>query len=90
VEEVLTELAQDGPVTYGHKEVEKAISYKAVSKLILTDKFFQENRDSVEAMLNKASKTRAEVHIINSEQEAGKKLDSLGGIVALLRFKVDS
>lgn len=88
VEKILGELAKGGLVTYGIKEVEKAVGYGAVSELVVTDHFFQTNRDLAEALLDKANKARAEVHIISSEHEAGRKIDSLGGIVALLRFNV--
>jgi protein pelota len=37
--------------------------------------------DAVEA-------TKAEIHIISSKYEAGEKLDGLGGIGAILRYKV--
>ena len=33
--------------------------------------------------------TKGEILIISSENEAGKKLDGLGGIAAILRFKLN-
>ena len=33
-------------------------------------------------------KTKGEIEIISSEHEGGKKLDGLGGIAAILRFKL--
>jgi stalled ribosome rescue protein Dom34 len=32
--------------------------------------------------------TSGELHIINSEYEAGMKLDSLGSIAGILRYKI--
>ena len=33
-------------------------------------------------------KSKGEIEIISSEHDAGKKLDGLGGIAAILRFKL--
>jgi protein pelota len=33
--------------------------------------------------------TKGDILIISSEHEAGKKLDGLGGIAAILRFKLN-
>ncbi len=85
VEDFFGELSKDGLVTYGKKEIEKALNMGAVEKLIITEGLVREN----EELLKKAEKIRAEIHIISEEHESGKRLKNLGGIAAFLRFKVD-
>lgn len=88
VEEVLKEIAQDGLVSYGLKEVKQALDCSAVKTLLVSDSLFQKERDKAERLMDKADQARAEAYIINSEEEPGKKLDAIGGVAALLRFKV--
>lgn len=89
VEAVLAELGKDsGLVEYGLKEAEKAVLLGAVKQLLVADKFLLENRDKTEELMQKAEKMRAEVHLINAEHDAGKQLANLGGIAAILRYKI--
>ena len=89
VEKILEEIGKgSGLVEYGPKEVEKAIENGAVQELLVTDKLLLEKRDEIETLMNKAEKMKGEVHLIAAENEAGKKLSSLGEIAALLRFKI--
>lgn len=89
VEKVFEELAKDsGLATYGEKEVEKAVNAGAVEKLLITENLLMEKRDSVERIMENAEKLKGTVHIISNEHEAGDKLKSLGGVAALLRYKL--
>lgn len=88
VERVLKEIACEGAVSYGLKPVEKAIQCGAVEILLVSEDFFQKNRVKAEKLMVMAGNVRAKSHIINSEEEPGKKLDALGGVAALLRFSI--
>jgi len=89
VEKILAELGKDsGLVEYGPKEVEKAIEAGAVQMLVVADKFLLEKREEAEKMMQKAEKIGSEVHLVNAEHEAGKQLQNLGGIAAILRYKI--
>ncbi|MCW4020454.1 MAG: mRNA surveillance protein pelota [Candidatus Bathyarchaeota archaeon] len=93
VEEVLKRLGKEqGDVTYGLAEVEKANSFGAVEKLLLTDirlrEASDEDRQNLERLMREVEKKRGRVVIISTEHEAGTKLQSLGGIAALLRFPI--
>ncbi len=91
VEEFLSELSKDNLACYGLNEVRAAAISGAINKLLVTDfllhKARKENLD-VENVMKMAEKTKAEVKIISSQFEAGKKLDALSGIAAILRFKI--
>jgi len=92
VEKVLEEISKDGLVVYGLNEVKKAIEYGAVDTLLITDKlitkFKQEDFSKLDKLLLSVEKIKGKIQTISSEHEGGKKLDNLGGIAALLRFKV--
>jgi len=91
VEEVLTRLgSQRGDVSYGLRDVEKAIGYGAVELLLVADELLREAEDEerhkLEGLIRDVEKMRGKVMIIDSEHEAGKKLLGLGGMASLLRF----
>lgn len=88
VEDVFKEIGRDtGLATYGLREVENALDLGAVDKLLVSDDLLREN-PLVERLMEKAKKTHGKVLIVSTEHEAGEKLLALGGIAALLRFRV--
>lgn len=93
VEELFTEIAKNAFAVYGLKETENAALIGAVKELLLTDSFIQKSRSEnfyniVENIMKKVDNARGDVEIISSEHESGKRLDGLGGIGAILRFKM--
>ena len=93
VEELFTEIAKNSLAVYGLKETENASEIGAVKELLLTNNFIQKSRmenfySSVEKVMKTVDKSKGEVEIVSSEHEGGKKLDGLGGIAAILRFKL--
>lgn len=94
VESVLSEISKDGLVAYGIDKVKGAAESGAVTKLLVTDKFIMESREdglyeSVEHIMKDTETSQGEIMIISSQHEGGKKLDGIGGIAALLRYKVE-
>ncbi|MBN1502819.1 mRNA surveillance protein pelota [Candidatus Woesearchaeota archaeon] len=94
VEKLLEEIAKDNLAVYGFNEVRVAIEAGAVSDLLISDAFIHGKRqeaqfEEVDELMKKTEKINARVHIITSEHEGGKKLDGLGGIAALLRYKLN-
>lgn len=93
IEELFSEIGKEGGYAYGFKEVLSAISTGAISKLFFTDKFIKKLREKekyniLEDQLKIVDSLSGEVHIISSENDAGKKLDGIGGIAAILRYKI--
>ncbi len=88
VNDLMAEISKDGLAVYGLAQVEEALDYGAVEKLIISESFFSENREKCEELMQKAEHTRAEIHIIGQDTDAGKQLKALGGIAAILRFKI--
>jgi protein pelota len=93
VERILEEISKDsGLVAYGLKEVKESANSGAVETLVLVDKYMDELKEkdefeNVEKLIDKVEKSGGKVMIIAYEHAGGKKIQGLGGIAALLRFK---
>jgi protein pelota len=93
VEKLLVEISKEGKFAYGIKETEDAVNAGAVKILLVTDKLIfklreKEKYGKLEAMMKLVDSMKGEIKIISSEHDAGKKLDGLGGIGAILRYKM--
>jgi protein pelota len=87
VEELFTEIAKGGMFAYGEASVSNAVSSGAVRVLLVLDT--RVRNSSVERMLRTVEDARGEFAIISSMHEAGRRLESLGGVAALLRFRME-
>ena len=92
VDELFEEIGKDGCATYGVNEVSKVASVGAVKVLLVTDELIhslrQENKfASVEKILQVVDSSQGEIHIIAVDHEAGQRLQGLGGIAAITRYK---
>ncbi|MDV3104310.1 mRNA surveillance protein pelota [Thermococcus waiotapuensis] len=90
VEKVLENIAKNsGLAAYGLTEVEEAVNYGAVETLLVLDELLKgEQREKVEGLMEAVRYSRGEVVVVSSEHEGGEKLKALGGLAALLRFRV--
>jgi len=86
VEKLFEEIKKNGLVTYGPEEVKNAVQQGAVEKLIITDKIVRTPQG--EELLRAAKENNSDFIIVNTMNEAGKKLEGIGGVAALLRFKI--
>ena len=91
VDQLLSEISKDGKAAYGFKDV--AANTSAVEILILTDSLIKEYRQKgtyaeLSAILKVIQNAQGKIEIIESDNPAGKKLDGLGGIAGILRYKV--
>jgi protein pelota len=86
VEMLFKEIKKDGLVTYGEKEVHNALNSGAVERLLITDILVRTSKG--EELLRLARKHKSNFTIINTMHEAGKKIEGIGGVGALLRFKI--
>lgn len=93
VEELLIHIAKDNLAAYGIKEAELAAQAGAVDKLLVTDTLIKKTREKgeylrVDSMMRLVDKMKGTITIISSEHDGGKKLDGLGGIGAVLRYRI--
>lgn len=86
IEKLFEEIKKDGLVTYGEKEVENALASGAVDRLLISDTLVRTKKG--EQLLRIAKENNSKFTIINTMHESGKKLEGMGGIGALLRFKI--
>ncbi|OPY52601.1 MAG: Peptide chain release factor subunit 1 [Methanosaeta sp. PtaU1.Bin112] len=86
IEDLFREIAKDGKAAYGIKEVETARNYGAIEKLLVLDELAR--RGKVDEIMREVAEARGKVVIFSSEFEPGDRLRSLGGVAALLRFKI--
>jgi protein pelota len=86
MDEVLLRISQDGAVAYGIRDVADAIDYGAAEQVLLTDTLLC--NATVTRLVEKAESMRASIVVLSSSFEPGERLDALGGIAALLRYKI--
>ena len=93
VEELLTEISKQGMAVYGKEEVGKALSMGAIRLLLVADSLLLSSREegsypALEKLMRDVESSRGDVMLISIEHDAGRQLAGLGGIGALLRFKL--
>jgi protein pelota len=86
IEKLFEEIKKDGLATYGESEVKIALQNGAVERLLISDVLIRSKKG--EELLNIAKQNNSEFTIINTLHESGKKFEGLGGVAALLRFKI--
>lgn len=89
VELLLTEIGKDGLYSYGYHDVKERVEQSNIDTLLITTKYSRENKENQELMnlLRYAENLNSIVHFVDSSNQAGIKLDSLGGIAGILRYK---
>ena len=92
VDELLKEINKDNLASYGWNDVKKAVSAGAVNSLLLTDDFIQKKRSTgdfieLDQLMQQVDSMQGKIEILTSNLDSGKKINGLGGIAALLRYK---
>lgn len=86
VEKFFEEIKKNGLAAYGIEEVKFALKNGAVDCLLITDKLVRSEKG--EELIKIAKENKSDFTIINTMHEAGEKIEGIGGVGALLRFKV--
>tara|TARA_Y100000310_G_C20699289_1_gene828195 strand:- start:1567 stop:2622 length:1056 start_codon:yes stop_codon:yes gene_type:complete len=94
VEELLAEISKDGASAYGMKEVDTAAQAGAIKVLLVSEDLIQKTKqdggfDDLNNIMKLVDNTKGDVHIIASDHDMGKQLKGLGGIGAILRYKLE-
>lgn len=94
VEQLLAEIKTEGKSSYGFEETKQAAEAGAVETLLVTDSLISKMREegkfeNLDRLMKIVDSAQGNIHIINSKNEAGKKLDGLGGIASILRYKLN-
>ncbi len=94
VEELLTEISKNNMAVYGLKDTENAVNAGAVKDLLITESLIQKSREAnnyekIDNLMKIVDSMKGTINIISSDHEGGKKLNGLGGIGAILRYKLN-
>ncbi|HJH32281.1 MAG TPA: mRNA surveillance protein pelota [Methanosarcinaceae archaeon] len=90
MEELLKEIALDGKAVYGLDEVKKALDYGAIKTVLIADEMLRLEREkgNIDSLLQAVEHAQGKVVVFSTEFEPGQKLHALGGIAAILRYKI--
>lgn len=86
MDEFLKRISKGEPVAYGRAEVERAADSGAIEQVLVADTLVRD--PGTTALLEEAERCNADVVVFSTNFEPGKKLESLGGIAAILRFAI--
>lgn len=86
VEELFAEIGKDGMFAYGDAAVDAAIASGAVRVLLILDS--KVRTKGADRLIRSVEEAKGEFVIVSSLHEAGRRLESLGGVAALLRYKM--
>jgi protein pelota len=88
VDKILEGIAKDAPVTYGLEETKAAIEIGAVETLLVIDRLIRTKNDEVERLMTTTEEAGGKVIVISTVHDSGKQLEALGGMAAILRYKI--
>ena len=84
IEKIMTELGRNsGLVVKGIDEIKEANTYSALGEMFILDEFARTHPE----ILDEVAEKGVEITVFTSGEEPWKKLQRLGGIVGILRFK---
>lgn len=86
VNHLMEEIGKNGLATYGPDEVLGAAEAGAVEHLLILDSVLRE-RD-LDRTVRSVESQNGDLTVISREHDAGKQLEALGGIAAILRYKL--
>ena len=88
VDKILEGIATNGAVSYGLEETKSAVAAGAVETVLVIDKLVRAKDEQLENLLSSAEGSGGKVVVVSTVHDAGKQLEALGGVAALLRYKI--
>lgn len=96
LDELTRRISTDEPATYGAEEVARAAEFGAVESLLVLDAYVRQSRApdeaadiDIDAVIRNVEHQGGDVVVFSSDFDPGMQLDNLGGIAALLRYRID-
>jgi len=84
IERLFAEISKSGAAAYGRDDVISYLKQGAVEKLLILSRIMRTAEG--EELMRLAEETGAEVSVVSEYGEPGKKLESVGGVAAILRY----
>ncbi|MFB6096233.1 MAG: mRNA surveillance protein pelota [Haloferacaceae archaeon] len=96
IDELTGRMAQGEKATYGAEQVAEAAEFGAVEELLLLDERLRQERQGegewdidVNAVIERVEQQGGDVTVFSAEFAPGEQLKNLGGIAALLRYRLE-
>lgn len=86
IDEFMTDLSKDKPVTYGLTQIKEALNRNALKSVMISDKLFKDDFNNIKSLLLGLEDKKIEYHIVASDSEPGRILDNMTGIAAFLYY----
>jgi protein pelota len=86
MDEFLKGISKDEPVAYGREDVKNAADCGAVEQVLVADTMIHD--PDIVALIEETERVNAGVVVFSTSFEPGKKLEALGGIAAILRYRI--
>jgi len=79
----------NGKAIYGLKKIQDAIGTGAIDYLLISEKLWKDNLDKIQLLIKAAENIKTKVHIVDNEHQTTEALRSFGGIIGVLRYKLE-
>ena len=96
IDELMERIAEGTKVAYGPEQVATAAEYGAIERLLVLDDQLREERSGagewgidVDSVIETTEQKGGEVTVFSSEFDPGRQLANIGGIAALLRYRLE-
>ncbi|MEF8821952.1 MAG: mRNA surveillance protein Pelota, partial [Halovenus sp.] len=96
IDELIERIAEGAKVAYGPEQVAQAADYGAIEELLVLDEQLREERSGdgewgidVNSVIETTEQKGGEVTVFSSEFDPGRQLANIGGIAALLRYRLE-
>lgn len=87
IEEFFSHLKkEDGLVTYGFEEIKKSDDMGAIETILVSDQKIK--NPEVEKLINSIERKGGKIEVISTTHESGEQFHRMGGLGAMLRFKL--
>jgi protein pelota len=87
MQELLERISRGLPIAYGRAEVQKAIDYGACERLLVADSLLRD--EGILHLMDRAELMNATIVVFSGAFDPGRQLEGLGGIAALLRYRIE-
>lgn len=95
IDELTKRISTDGTAAYGIEEVEEAVEFGAVEELLVLDERLRRERAGegewtvdINELITRVEQQGGDVTVFSHEYAPGDQLEALGGIAALLRYRM--
>jgi protein pelota len=96
IDELTRRMAEGAKAAYGPEQVQQAAEFGAIERLLVLDDRLQKERGpdgewaiSVDDIVRTTEQKGGDVTVFSSEFPPGQQLSNLGGIAALLRYRLE-